>query len=77
MSRAFENPHSFSGSGPHTIQGITIPPRNSNNLNGVRVTARKRVANGGPPLVFEFIDKVLTAILYGKYCTLTFGSDDR
>ena len=25
----------------HTIQVITIPPRNSNNLNGVRATARK------------------------------------
>ena len=33
-------------------------------------------AMAAPPLVFEFIGVVFTAILYGKYCLIIFGSDD-
>jgi hypothetical protein len=30
-----------------------------------------------PPLVFEFIGVVFTAVLYGKYCLITFDLDDK
>ena len=47
----------------------TLPPVGST----WQQSANKSMA--APPLVFEFIGVVFTAILYGKYCLITLGPE--